>query len=57
MSTAETTHPAITMAPPPNDPTRRTIVDRQRKLLITLDDNGHQKMFHVKDFVGLYPLL
>jgi hypothetical protein len=33
----------------------RSIINRQRKLLIEIDDDGHKKMFHVEDFVGLYP--
>jgi hypothetical protein len=33
----------------------RSIIDRQCKLLIKIDDDGHKKMLHVEDFVGLYP--
>jgi hypothetical protein len=36
-------------------PASRSIIDRQRKLLIEKDDDLHEKMFHVEDFVGLYP--
>ncbi len=37
------------------DPSRKTILDKQRKLLINLGEDGHNKAFHVEDFVGLYP--
>jgi hypothetical protein len=36
-------------------PASGSIIDRQRKLLIEIDDDVHKKMFHVEDFVGLYP--
>jgi hypothetical protein len=36
-------------------PASRSIINRQRKLLIEIDDDGHEKMFHAEDFVGLYP--
>jgi hypothetical protein len=38
-----------------NDPSRRMILDRHRKLLINLGEDGHNKAFHVEDFIGLYP--
>jgi hypothetical protein len=38
-----------------DDPSRKTILDKQRKLLINLGKDGHNKAFHVEDFVGLYP--
>jgi hypothetical protein len=38
-----------------NDPSRKTIRDRHRRLLINLGEDGHKKAFHVEDFVGLYP--
>jgi hypothetical protein len=31
------------------------ILDKQRKLLINLGEDGHNKAFHEEDFVGLYP--
>ena len=31
------------------------ILDRHRKLLINLGEDGHNKNFYVEDFVGLYP--
>jgi hypothetical protein len=31
------------------------ILDKQRKLLIYLGEDGQNKEFHVEDFVGLYP--
>jgi hypothetical protein len=37
------------------DPSRRTILDKQSKLLINLGKDGQKKAFHVEDFVGLYP--
>jgi hypothetical protein len=36
-------------------PASRSIIDRQCKLLIEIDDDGHKKMFHLEDFVSLYP--
>ncbi len=39
-----------------NEPARKSIIDQQQKLLITVDDNGHEKMFHMEDFVDLYPV-
>ncbi len=38
-----------------NDPLKKTIHDRHRRLLINLGEDGHNKAFHVEDFVGLYP--
>jgi hypothetical protein len=38
-----------------NNPSRRTILDRHCKLLINLGEDGHNKAFHVEDFIGLYP--
>ncbi len=38
-----------------NDPSRRTILDRHRKLLINLGEDRHNKAFHVEDCIGLYP--
>ncbi len=55
MPPAETATLPTTKAPQSNDPARRTIINRQRKLLIAVDDDGHEKMFHVEDFVALYP--
>ncbi len=40
---------------PINDPSRKTILDRHRKLLINLGEDRHNKTFHMEDFVGLYP--
>jgi hypothetical protein len=37
-------------------PTRKMILNKQHKLLISLDDDGSDTMFHVEDFVNLYPL-
>jgi hypothetical protein len=37
------------------DPSRRTILDKQSKLLINLGEDGQKKAFHVEDFLGLYP--
>jgi hypothetical protein len=34
-------------------PASRSIINRQCKLLIKIDDDGHEKMFHVEDFVSL----
>ncbi len=31
------------------------ILDKQRKLLISIGEDGQNKEFHVEDFVGLYP--
>ncbi len=55
MPPAETLTPPNTKAPQSNDPARRTIINQQCKLLIAVDNNRHKKMFHVEDFVGLYP--
>ncbi len=38
------------------NPLRKTILDRHRKLLIYLGEDGHNKAFQVEDFVGLYPV-
>ena len=38
-----------------NDLSRRTILDRHLKLLVNLGEDGHNKTFHVEDFIGLYP--
>jgi hypothetical protein len=38
-----------------NEPARKTTIKLQCKLLILIDNDGHEKMFHVEDFVGLYP--
>jgi hypothetical protein len=38
-----------------NNSSRRTILDRHCKLLINLGEDGHNKAFHVEDFIGLYP--
>jgi hypothetical protein len=38
-----------------NKPARKTIINRQCKLLIAIDNDEHEKMFHVEDFGGLYP--
>jgi hypothetical protein len=38
-----------------NNPSRRMILDRHRKLLINLGEDGHNKAFHVENFIGLYP--
>jgi hypothetical protein len=38
-----------------NNPSRRMILDRHCKLLINLGEDGHNKAFHVEDFIGLYP--
>ncbi len=37
------------------DPSRRTILNKQSKLLINLGEDGQKKAFHVEEFVGLYP--
>jgi hypothetical protein len=34
---------------------RKTIINQKCKFLIAIDDDGHKKMFHVEDFVGLNP--
>jgi hypothetical protein len=39
-----------------NRPTRKTILDKQCKLLNSLGNDGSEMVFHVEDFVGLYPL-
>jgi hypothetical protein len=36
------------------DPSRRTILNKQSKLLIILGEDEQKKAFHVGDFVGLY---
>jgi hypothetical protein len=38
-----------------HDATRKTIIDRQRKLIISLNEDRHEKMSQVEKFVGLYP--
>jgi hypothetical protein len=38
-----------------NDPSRKTILTKQKKLLINLGEDGQRKAFHVEDFAGLYP--
>jgi len=38
-----------------DDPSKKMILDKQRKLLIYLGEDGQIKEFHVEDFVGLYP--
>jgi hypothetical protein len=38
-----------------DDPSKKMILDKQRKLLINLGEDGQNKEFHVEDFVGLYP--
>jgi hypothetical protein len=38
-----------------DDPSNKMILDKQRKLLICLGEDGQTKEFHVEDFVGLYP--
>ncbi len=38
-----------------NNPSRRMILDRHCKLLINVGEDGHNKAFHVEDFIGLYP--
>jgi hypothetical protein len=40
---------------PIDSPSRKTILDRHRKHLISLGEDRHNKTFHVEDFVGLYP--
>ncbi len=55
---AETTDQTTTEATdfqPINDPSRKIILDRHRKLLINLGEGGHNTTFHVEDFVKLYP--
>jgi hypothetical protein len=55
---AETTDQTTTEAmefQPVDNPSRTTILDRHCKLLINLGEEGHNKNFHVEDFVGLYP--
>jgi hypothetical protein len=52
---AETSTPSTIKLPQSDEPARKTIIGRHRKLLIGIDKNGHEKMFHVEDFVGLYP--
>jgi hypothetical protein len=37
------------------DPAKRTILNKQSKLLINLGEDRQMKAFHVEDFVGLYP--
>jgi hypothetical protein len=37
------------------NPSRKMILDKQCKLLINLGEDGHNKAFHVENFVGLYP--
>ncbi len=39
-----------------NNPAKKTILDRNCRLLITLGDDGNKKSFHVEDFAGLYPV-
>jgi hypothetical protein len=39
-----------------DNPVRKTILDRNRRVLITLGDDGNKKSFHVEDFAGLYPV-
>jgi hypothetical protein len=55
MPQAETLTPSTIKMSQSNKPARKTIIDQQRKLLIAIEDDGHEKMFHVEDFVGLYP--
>jgi hypothetical protein len=38
-----------------DEPQDKMILDKQRKLLIYLGEDGQKKAFHVEDFVGLYP--
>jgi hypothetical protein len=38
-----------------DNPARKTILNRNRRLLITLGDDGNKKSFHVEDFAGLVP--
>jgi hypothetical protein len=38
-----------------DDPSRKTIQDKQHKLLINIGEDGQNEEFHVEDFVGLYP--
>jgi hypothetical protein len=37
-------------------PARKTILDSNSKLFITLGNDGNKKSFHVEDFAGLYPV-
>jgi hypothetical protein len=54
MPTEEATPPAITEASLSNNPPRKTIIDRQRELFIAIEEDEHEKMYHIEDF-GLYP--
>ncbi len=56
---ADTTKQTVTEATDferDDDPARKMILDRNRRLLITLGDDGNKKSFHVEDFTGLYPV-
>ncbi len=52
---AEKSTPSTIKVPQSNKPARKTIINGQHKLLIAIDKDGHEKMFHVEDFVGLCP--
>jgi hypothetical protein len=39
-----------------NNPARKTILDKNCRLLITLGVDGNKKSFHVEDFASLYPV-
>ncbi len=54
-SPAEILIPSPIEVPKSNNPAGKTIINRQCKLLIVIDEDGHEKMLQMEDFFGLYP--
>ena len=53
--TTQQTTPARAVFQTYTDPSRKTILDKQRKLLISKGEDGQKRTSHVENFVGLYP--